>query len=204
MIKHLVFDFGGVILDLDGVHTGYPDNLAVIFDISIAEAKKLWDQNKTSVITGKETPKEFLARMKKEHDFAFEIEQGINYWEEKNIIAENRIDWELLELIKKWHSEYQIHMLTDQIQLKNGASAWIDKVDGLFDTILRSYEQGYRKPFTEAYKNLLEKIGATHEPNSVLFIDDNQENIEAAQKMGIQGVLYQFRNHNSIKDRLLS
>lgn len=199
MIKHIVFDFGGVILDLDGVHTGYPDNLAVIFNIPIVEAKKLWDENKTSVITGKETPKEFLARMKKDHQFDFDVETGINYWEEKNIIAENRIDWELLELIKDLSNNYQIHMLTDQIQLKNGASAWIDQVETHFHTILRSYEQGLRKPFPEAYQNLLEKIGATNEPSSVLFIDDNLENIEASTKMGIQSLLYQFKDHAAIK-----
>lgn len=202
MIKHLVFDFGGVILDLDGVHTGYPDNLAVIFDIPVAEAKKLWDEHKTSVITGKETPKEFLARMKMEKGFSFDLEDGINYWEEKNVIAENRIDWKLLDLIKELQNNYQIHMLTDQIQLKNGASAWIDKVDNLFSTILRSYEQGYRKPFPESYKNLLQKIGAENEPNTVLFIDDNKENIEAAKAMGILGLLYQFKNHDSLQSFL--
>lgn len=195
MIKHIVFDFGGVILDLDGVHTGYPDNLAVIFDIPIPKAVELWNENKTNVMTGKETPKQFLARMKAEHTFDFDVESGIQYWEEQNIIDRSRIDWELIDLIKKLRSTYKIHMLTDQIQLQNGASAWIDQVDEHFDTILRSYEQGLRKPFPESYKNLLEKIEAVDEPESVVFIDDNEANIDAAQETGIQGILYRFKEH---------
>jgi len=199
MIKHIVFDFGGVILDLDGVHTGYPDNLAVIFDIPISQAVEIWAQNKTQVMTGKETPKEFLIRMKKEHDFAFEIEQGIAYWEEQNIIDRSRIDWELIAKIQDLKNRYQIHMLTDQIQLQNGASAWIDKIDTHFHSILRSYEQGLRKLFPEAYHNMLRKIDATDSPDSVVFIDDAVVNIEAANELGINGILYTFKDHDLLE-----
>lgn len=201
MIKHIVFDFGGVILDLDGVHTGYPDNLAVIFDVPVEAAVKIWSENKTSVITGKETPKEFLARIKKEHDFSFDLEDGINYWEEQNIIDKSRIDWKLLKIIEDLKSKYQIHMLTDQIQLQNGASAWIDKVNIHFHTIFRSYEQGFRKPFPEAYQNMLQKINAVEDPSSVVFIDDNKENVDASNEMGIHSILYIFDDHDYLKDK---
>jgi FMN phosphatase YigB (HAD superfamily) len=195
MIKHIVFDFGGVILDLDGVHTGYPDNLAVIFDVPLHDAVQIWNEHKTGVITGKESPRDFLARIKSTHGYAFDVDEGLAYWEEQNIIDRSRIDWQLLERIADLKHRYQIPMLTDQSQLKNGASAWIDKVDGHFHTILRSYEQGLRKPYAEAYINLLEKIGATTQPNSVLFIDDNQTNIDAAKALKIDSLLYRFRDH---------
>lgn len=201
MIQHIVFDFGGVILDLDGVHTGYPDNLAVIFDVPVADAVKIWSENKTAVITGKETPKEFLARIKKEYDFNFDLEEGINYWEEQNIIDKSRIDWELLDMIEDLKSRYQIHMLTDQIQLQNGASAWIDKVDTRFHTILRSYEQGFRKPFPESYHNMLQKINAVDSPECVVFIDDNTANIEASNEIGIHSILYTFKDHDLLKNK---
>ncbi len=201
MIEHIVFDFGGVILDLDGVHTGYPDNLAVIFNVPIQEAVKIWSENKTAVITGNETPKEFLARIKKEYDFNFEVEDGIRYWEDQNIIDKSRIDWELLAHIEDLKSRYQIHMLTDQIQLQNGASAWIDKVDTRFHTILRSYEQGFRKPFPESYHNMLQKIHAVDNPASVIFIDDNKANIDASNEMGIHSILYTFKNHDLLKNK---
>lgn len=201
MIKHIVFDFGGVILDLDGVHTGYPDNLAVIFDVPVADAVKIWSENKTAVMTGKETPKEFLARIKKEYDFNFDLEEGINYWEEQNIIDKSRIDWDLLGFIEDLKHRYKIHMLTDQIQLQNGARAWIDKVDTHFHTILRSYEQGFRKPFPESYHNLLQQIHAVENPASVVFIDDDKANIEASNEIGIQSILYTFKDYDHLKNK---
>lgn len=196
MIKHLIFDFGGVILDLDGVHTGYPADLAIIFDIPAEKAVQLWNENKTQVMTGKETPKEFLIRMKKEHHFDFDVENGIRYWENQNSIDESRIDWELVEYIQELKNRYHIHMLTDQIELKNGAGLWIDKLETHFHTIFRSYEQGLRKPFPESYHNVLQKINASHAPESVVFIDDSQSNIEAANKIGINGILYTFKNRS--------
>jgi HAD superfamily hydrolase (TIGR01509 family) len=201
MIQHIVFDFGGVILDLDGVHTGYPDNLAVIFDIPTEDAVEIWSRNKTAVITGKETPKEFLARIKKEFNFNFDLEDGINYWEEQNSIDKSRIDWDLLDFIEDLKSRYKIHMLTDQIQLQNGASAWIDKVDTRFHTILRSYEQGFRKPFPESYNNMLQKINAVEDPASVVFIDDDKANIHASNEMGIHSILYTFKDHDLLKNK---
>lgn len=202
MIKHIVFDFGGVLLDLDGVHTGYPDNLAVIFDVPVERAKQIWDEHKTGVITGKETPKAFLQRMKEELGYTFDVEAGLAYWEEKNIIVQERIDWKLIEAIEKLRESYQVHMLTDQIQLKNGASAWIDRVETHFDTVLRSYEQGYRKPFPEAYQNLLVKIGATQDPRSVVFIDDSKPNIDAAETADIHGIFYTFKQHDLLTNAL--
>jgi FMN phosphatase YigB (HAD superfamily) len=139
--------------------------------------------------------------MKREQNFDFDLERGITYWEEQNIIDKSRIDWELVARIHELKSRYKIHMLTDQIQLQNGASAWIDKINDHFHTILRSYEQGYRKPFPESYKNLLQKIGAVDEPQSVIFIDDNSKNVAAANELGIHGILYQFHNHDLLNNK---
>ena len=92
-------------------------------------------------------------------------------------------------------------MLTDQIQLDNGAKAWIQDINQHFHTIFRSYEQGFRKPFHEAYHNLLSKIDAVNNPDSVTFIDDSSANIDAANAAGIHGILYQFKNHESLKKK---
>lgn len=202
MIKHIVFDFGGVILDLDGVHTGYPDYLATIFQISVAEAKKIWDEHKTGVITGQESPQEFLQRMKQERHFEFDVKEGLAYWEEKNRFTRQRIDWELIKMLEKLKSQYQVHMLTDQIRLSNGAEAWMNEINQHFHTIFRSYEQGFRKPFPEAYQNLLLKIQAEKSAHSVIFIDDSAANIDAANEIGIHGILYNFKNHTLLEQEL--
>ncbi len=202
MITHLVFDFGGVILDLDGVHTGYPRDLSEILQLPLETTTKLWTDNKTLLMEGKETPHQFLARVRAVFSLDFKLDEALEAWERKNSISRDRIDWQLLEYLSSLKARYHLHMLTDQIQLSNGAEVWIEEVTSVFENVFRSYEQGVRKPFPAAYQNLLTKIEALNEPGSVIFIDDNQDNIDAANKAGINGMLYTFRDHRTLKSSL--
>ena len=56
-----------------------------------------------------------------------------------------------------------------------------------------SYDVGYRKPDSEIYQILLNRYKIN--PEEAVFFDDRKENIEAANKLGIHGVL--FDKHDS-------
>ncbi|MFT4303651.1 MAG: HAD family hydrolase [Candidatus Woesearchaeota archaeon] len=58
----------------------------------------------------------------------------------------------------------------------------------LFDFVHYSHKIGSRKPEQEIYKFVLE----THllEPAECIFIDDKQENVEAAERIGMKGIRY--------------
>jgi len=58
--------------------------------------------------------------------------------------------------------------------------------DDLFDAAYYSHRIGHRKPNAGAFEYVLEKHGLAAE--ETLFIDDSINNIEAAQKLGIQTV----------------
>lgn len=58
--------------------------------------------------------------------------------------------------------------------------------DDLFDAAYYSHRIGHRKPNAGAFEFVLEKHGLVAE--ETLFIDDSINNIEAAQKLGIQTV----------------
>lgn len=58
--------------------------------------------------------------------------------------------------------------------------------DDLFDAAYYSHRIGHRKPNASAFEYVLEKHGLVAE--ETLFIDDSINNIEAAQKLGIQTV----------------
>ena len=60
MIKHIIFDFGGVFLDLNKSGMGVPTQLSKIFNIPVDVADKFWNENKEKMLIGKETPKDFL------------------------------------------------------------------------------------------------------------------------------------------------
>lgn len=63
----------------------------------------------------------------------------------------------------------------------------------LMDGGVFSYDVGYMKPNEEIYKILLNKYKIN--PEEAMFFDDREENIEAANKLGIHGV--HFPRHDS-------
>lgn len=190
MIKHIIFDFGGVILDLDGQNTGIPHELASIFNLQIKEVAAVWEENKTKLLIGKETPLEFLQFFIKKFDLSHSAEESLYKWEELNILSRKRIDWEILKYIESLRTSYKIHMLTDQIDVNNGPAQWKEEIEDIFHTIFRSYVEGYRKPDIDAYKNVLNKINA--KPEECVFVDDSEKNVNAASSVGLHGVLYKY------------
>lgn len=80
MIKHIIFDFGGVILDLGGQTTGIPDELASIFELPVEEVSPVWEENKTNLLTGKETPIEFLNFFIQKYNLSHNVEESLSKW----------------------------------------------------------------------------------------------------------------------------
>ncbi len=60
-----------------------------------------------------------------------------------------------------------------------------------FDFLFLSSEMGMVKPDAEIYETVLKAIALP--PESVLFIDDKPENIEAARRSGMQGLIYESK-----------
>lgn len=67
-----------------------------------------------------------------------------------------------------------------------------------FELKLLSYETGLWKPDAAIYLHALEK--ANVRPEEAVFIDDQEQNVVAAQKLGIHGIL--FENLEQIKSKL--
>ena len=57
-----------------------------------------------------------------------------------------------------------------------------------FDGIVISGEVGLKKPDASIYRLLFERYGI--EPGTTLFIDDVPENLEAAEGLGLNGLLF--------------
>ena len=188
MIKHIIFDFGGVFLDLKGKHTGVPANLAKIFNISEDKAAEIWQENKNDLLIGKETPKEFLIRMNALLGVSLDPDKTHESWIGLNKMEKNDINWKLVEYVENLKDRYQIHMLTNVVALDNTNSEWYSHATKYFHNIYRSFEIGHKKPNKEAFLHVLEKIGAN--PAECVFIDDIQINVDTANTLGIKGILY--------------
>ncbi|KFA54738.1 hypothetical protein S40293_00763 [Stachybotrys chartarum IBT 40293] len=64
-----------------------------------------------------------------------------------------------------------------------------DKMDWLlFDRVFTSAAAGMRKPELGFYRHVLDHIGLAG--NQVVFVDDKEENVDAARELGIQGHVF--------------
>lgn len=186
-IENVIFDLGGVLLDIDFKQT------ALAFEkIGIADFNKLFSSIKPNPIyydfeKGLVHPDDFRKLIKQEiklnvsdqdFDFAWNALLG-NYTDERLKIA--------LEL-KKTHRTFLlsntniIHCWNYTENLKTNHN--IEKLDHLFEKAYFSFDVKMRKPDAEIYEFVLQDSKLKAE--KTLFIDDFIENIEAAKKLGIK------------------
>ena len=59
----------------------------------------------------------------------------------------------------------------------------------VFDNLFFSNELGMRKPHLEIFEHVLKEIKT--DANDSIFIDDKQENLDAAAQLGIKTILFQ-------------
>jgi putative hydrolase of the HAD superfamily len=199
MIKNIIFDFGGVYLDLKGKHTGIPAMLAQALNIPEKAASRIWQENKESVLIGKQAPRQFLQNIKEKLEL--EIDENVAYeiWRKANHIAKEQINWELVNYTTELKKKYKLYMLTDTIDLDNGAGEWIDKITDQFDKIFKSYEIQLRKPHPDVFFYVLKEINAL--PKDCLFIDDYIENTDSANNIGIKAI--QYKNIKQLKEEIM-
>ena len=70
--------------------------------------------------------------------------------------------------------------------------------DDLFDRIIISCYCGVNKPESRIYEIALNELNVKSE--QAIFIDDRQENIDAATNLGIMGIL--FESATQVRNRL--
>ncbi|KAJ5786850.1 uncharacterized protein N7503_012062 [Penicillium pulvis] len=68
---------------------------------------------------------------------------------------------------------------------------YLQGLDGPWNMLDGTFASGYagmRKPDSRFFEYVLKEIHMDHRPEEVLFIDDQLQNIEAAEELGIRGV----------------
>ena len=70
----------------------------------------------------------------------------------------------------------------------------------MFDILVFSCKEGLRKPGKRIYKLTVERLDV--QPQEAIFIDDKKEYVLGAEKIGLNTIL--FRNFNQIKENLSS
>ncbi|MGH6656426.1 MAG: HAD family hydrolase, partial [Actinocrinis sp.] len=92
---------------------------------------------------------------------------------------------------------YQLAMLTNNVAEWRANWRATIPVDELFGLVVDSSEERVRKPDREIYARLLDRLDLP--PHWVLFLDDLQENCDAAAELGMTAIRFQD-NAQAVRD----
>lgn len=82
---------------------------------------------------------------------------------------------------------FRIGILTNNVREFRDFWWPLMEFEDVFDTIVDSHEVGMRKPNPDIYHLTMNRLGA--EPSRTAFLDDLQANVDAANALGMHGVL---------------
>ena len=194
MIKAIIFDFGRVITAQKplSLFRSYEEELGLDPDTinSIMFGSQAWQDT----LLGRKTTEEFW------HLIGPEL--GLNTADEVNRFrrryhADEAINEAVLDLIRKLRGRYKLAILSNSPpDLTRWLVDW--EMRDLFEVVFCSGDEGMIKPDPAAFKLMLERLGV--EPGEAVFIDDTPEHVEAARKLGIQGII--FTTAAALKDDL--
>jgi len=188
-IKNILFDLGGVFLNIDFQLT----NQAFI-ELGVPHFNEMFTQHFSNPLfelleTGKIGEAEFYDLFRQESKTNLTNEQIKSAWNALLLdFPKERIDW-----LEKISNKYRIFLFsnTNQIHhdyfIKDFANQFGGKnFDAFFEKAYYSQFLGLRKPYPESFQAILNEQGL--QASETLFIDDTIKNIEAAEALGLQTV----------------
>ena len=198
-IKSIIFDLGGVILNLD-----YSKTEDEFKKIGVLHFKELYSQKKQTILfddfeKGKIKPEVFISSLKDSENLKIREIDFINAWNAMLL----EIPIEKLTFIYGLKKDYKIFLLsnTNEIHIKKfkedlKKNNMLEQFYNCFDKIYYSSRMGKRKPEKSCFNQVLEENGLIAE--NTLFIDDSIQHIEGAKKAGIK--TFHLEKNKSILD----
>lgn len=191
MIKAVVFDMGGVLLQLDikkcirsfKEKAGFED---IDKYLDLYKQQGFVGDLEAGKITGEQFIQECLnhSRPGTSRETVIECFQDF-------LIG---LNGDMLDFIRELKGNYRLFLLSNNNELSSAAFGEMMAKEGLgfedtFEKCFFSFQMKMMKPSPEIYKATIEGIGL--KPEEIVFIDDSQANISAAQAQGIRTILYE-------------
>jgi putative hydrolase of the HAD superfamily len=186
-IENIIFDLGGVILNID-----YQKTIEAFKKLGIENFDEIYSQARQTrlfdeIETGKISPETFLK----------ELQQYIPHVDTEDIRrAWNAMlldlppqRWNLLEKLGK---QYRIFLLSNTNEIHYTeyqnyiARTYHKNFNNLFEKAYYSHLIGFRKPDEECFRFVINDAGLI--PEKTLFLDDSIQHIEGARKTGLNSI----------------
>ena len=180
-IRNLLFDLGGVIINLDRQRC--VDALTALGDEKADEMLGLSVQRGTlmDLEEGKISPSDFFKRMRQKIGKAVSDEEIVHALNELLI----GIPLDRLTLLRKLRQRFNVMMLSNTNPImfaQEGLS-----ITDYFDDVYLSYRLKSCKPDIAIFKKVIELSRIV--PQETLFFDDSQKNLDAAASLGFKTFL---------------
>jgi putative hydrolase of the HAD superfamily len=188
-IKAIIFDFGGVILNID-----YNKTSKAFADLGVKNFEEMYSQKNANPLfhdleEGKINEEEFYNAFRTSSQLKLTDQQIKKAW---NAIL-LRYREEALQTLTTIKNKYRLYLLsnTNSIHHKEFNKIFEDQIgsgsiNDYFDKAYYSHEIKLRKPGKDAYQYVLKENNLL--PSETLFIDDSIQNIEAAESLGLQTI----------------
>lgn len=189
-IKNVIFDLGGVIINLDLNKT-----IKAFNKLSDKPFEKIYTQASQIELfnlldTGKISEKDFFNELKRHINFDGENEELLNAWNAMLLdIPEERLDV-LVEMKHNYNTyllsntcEPHIKAFERNLYLDHG----VKNFDDYFDKVYYSCRTGLRKPNKEIFELVLSENDL--KPEETIFIDDTAQHVQGAGLCGINSFL---------------
>ncbi|MBN4051505.1 HAD family phosphatase [bacterium AH-315-M05] len=186
-IKNIIFDLGRVILNVDEHLTS-----EAFKKLGINDFNEIYSQiRQTSLFDklekGSITTDEFRTELKKHLPNSVNDRAIDDAWNAMLL----DLPRERIHLLEQLRSKYQLFLLsnTNEIHIKAYSnilknSYGFENLSHLFEKEYYSCKIGLRKPDDKIFRLVLSENGLI--PGETLFVDDSEEHIEAAKKLGIR------------------
>jgi glucose-1-phosphatase len=185
-IKNIIFDLGGVVLDIDFSLTnrafadlglkGFSDHITQHHITPLFEAYE----------TGKVDDAAFIRGIQDLSGLPLTEQQIIAAWNALLLeFSPPRIEW-----LKKLKNKYRLFLLSNtnaihlrefQERLKRLSGVYLEDI---FEKTYYSHAVGLRKPHAEIYQLVIDENGLN--PAETLFVDDTASNFSGAEQVGLK------------------
>jgi len=189
-IKNIIFDFGGVICNIDHKRVERKFKEFGIIDFERMYSHALQNNLFENLETGDISPAHFRNKIRELLDKNVSDSEIDDTW---NAIISN-IPEERIKLLVNIKKNYRIFLLSNsniihyQVYLKDFQKKYGYKsFDDIFEKAYFSFQIGMRKPNLNIYEHVLKNHNIN--PSETLFIDDSLQNINPAKQLGIKTYL---------------
>ena len=188
-IRNIIFDFGGVILNINADLIGESIARAGVKNVAAAHLKIIEKDLYHRIERGEIDPQKFYFELRKIFGITITDERIKEAW---NAMVLD-MPAERVKLLEKVRKNYRILMLSntnsihyekyrEELEKKFGYKHFAE----IFEKAYFSHLIGSRKPETPIFEHIIHDASIV--PGESIFIDDVFENIEAAEQSGLIGL----------------